>query len=143
MTLGIDICHDFLGLQEHNDKATIEKLLASQAHNGDINLNPEITAWCAGWINFCERSAGNQGNGHLNARSFLTYGTHVELKDIQRGDIMVFSRGNNGYSGHVTYFEGHSTDGTQTLCTGGNQGLPGSVCTEVQNIDRLLGIRRS
>ncbi len=148
--LGIDVSIKYIGLREIENRVKIMDLLKSQSHNGDILIDPKTTPWCAAWVNFCERTTGRPGTGKLNARSFRTYGEEIwtrgnpktkwNLGNIKRGDILVFERGSNGYSGHVTYYDRREDDGTW-LCLGGNQN--DMVCINRYTTDRLLSIRRS
>lgn len=142
MTKGIDVLRKYVGLQEVDDRKEIMDLLASQSHHGDISIDPSVTAWCAATINFCERSVGNPGNGHLNARSFLTYGEPVELADAKTGDIIVFDFEHDGIHGHVTYFVElvQKMSGTYISCLGGNQG--NEIQESNYNVNNIVGIRR-
>ncbi len=136
--LGIDISRKYLGLHEEKDNDKLRFLLKSGGD--DIAINPAKTPWCAAWINYCERAAGNKGTGMLNARSFLTYGKPVkDLKDAKEGDILVFKRGIASWQGHVTYYAGYDKSlGIKVL--GGNQ--KDSVCEAYYSPGTLLGIRR-
>src|ERR1041385_5402096 len=114
---GIDVAKQYLGLQENRD---VKKLIAFFKEEEMPALNPATTPWCAEFIGACERKAGNKGTGKLNARSYLDYGTPVNIEDAQEGDILIFSRGNNNWEGHVTYFV-KIIDGDYVQCLGGNQ----------------------
>lgn len=122
-----------------------DSFLAKFLHKYGFQINPEKTAWCAAFINACEREAGNRGTNSLAAQSFLKYGDPVKEEDIQPGDIVIFSRGVHSWQGHVGYFESWSDDyvsgsaGLRVL--GGNQ--DNKVCSKVYGKERLLGIRRS
>lgn len=85
----------------------------------NLNVDPKITAWCAAFVNSVLATNGLQGNGALNARSFLTYGKGVDRPE--KGDIVVLKRGNNAAQGHVGFYAGEGRNG-QILVTGGNQG---------------------
>lgn len=144
MTKGIDVLKSHLGLQEIKNKEQIMQLLQSEAIDGDIAIDPATTPWCAASVNYAERASGHKGNGKLNARSFLTYGIPVELKDIQYGDIMVFARGSNGWEGHVAYYDhGYNKDSNIVYTASGNQGAIGEISIERQDLHKLLGVRRS
>ncbi len=119
--LGIDAMQQHLGQQEVRDRHEIMDWLKSQAVDGDIAIDPSTTAWCAASVNASERQAGNDGNGHLNARSFLAYGDPVDIKFAQRGDIAVFDFEHDGVHGHVTYVNRVLNNGTLLECLGGNQ----------------------
>lgn len=138
--LGIDVAKTKLGLQEVKDR----KALIDFFKTNHIDLDPSTTPWCAAFVNSCERTAGKPGNGKLNARSFLTYGTEVPKNQIQHGDILVFARGSSTWQGHVTYFDAwdHDKQGNVIMrVLGGNQS--DSVCYSWYSLGKAIGIRRS
>ena len=137
---GYDVAKSHLGLHEVKDRRELMKFMS--AHG--MVIDPSTTPWCAAFIGACERKAGKLGTGKYNARSYLTYGTPVKLKDAVKGDIVVFSRGGSSWQGHVTYFDGMDQDSegnTLLRVLGGNQ--RDSVCVSYYPLTRLLGIRRS
>lgn len=142
---GIEVMRKMEGWDEVNNFKQLTEFLESQSHNDDISINVRTTPWCAAMINATERAAGNPGNGKLNARSFLNYGKHIELKDAKEGDIVVFERGTDGWSGHVAYYINHGKVSIQHL--GGNQWSQYRKASDEVNIGftpitKLLGIRR-
>lgn len=134
---GIEVAKQHLGQQEIRDRSALINFF--KANN--INCDPKTTPWCAAFINATERSVGNKGTGSLAARSFLKYGTKVEEDDALEGDIVIFARGSNGYSGHVTYFVKWDDDNNTVIVLGGNQS--DMVCYSHYSQDRIIGIRRS
>lgn len=119
--LGIDVMRQHVGLQEVRDNKQIKAFLKSQSINGDIAIDPAQTPWCSAIMNACERYVGHITLGKLNARSWLTYGEHVELKDAKEGDIVIFDFGHDGVHGHVSYFEFDNDAYNLVTCLGGNQ----------------------
>lgn len=147
MTTGYQIMQTHIGQNETSDYQEIMNFLASESHNEDIIVNPRKIPWCAAMMNACERAAGNKGTGKLNARAFLDYGTPIKIEDAEPGDICIFARGNDGWSGHVTYFVSYDESTNRMKCLGGNQFNPRTGQSDIVNIevtapDRLLGIRR-
>lgn len=138
---GIDVAKKYLGLQEIRDRHVLKSFFVSEAIHNDIVIDPATTPWCAAFVNACERVAGRKGTGRLNARSFLKYGAPIDLNQAQEGDIVIFSRGSNGYSGHVTYFVAYEDSDDTIICLGGNQA--DMVNKAKYSCGRLLGIRRS
>lgn len=136
--LGIDVAKTKLGLQENDDRKELMEFFRINARQGDILVDPSTTPWCACFVNACEREVGNKGTGMQNARSFLDYGSKVELDDIKFGDICIFPRPGSSWMGHVTYFE--KLDNGVLVCIGGNQA--NEVCRERFSPQSLLGIRR-
>lgn len=139
--IGLDVCKQYDGLQQDRNNTQLRNLLASEAVNGDIAINPAQTSWCAAWMNFCERSIGNPGTGSLAALSFKTYGQSVDPDNAQPGDILVFvfpfdSPGH----GHVTYFLSWDDDANTVNCLGGNQNHMIKESAYVQ--DYIVAIRR-
>lgn len=135
---GYNIALDYLKDHEVHDNLKLKAFFRKYAKNGDIDINPATTPWCAAFVNACERAVGKPGTGMLNARSFLKYGRIIQLHEAKRGDIVIFTRGSNSVQGHVAYFDG--IDGAYIKTLGGNQN--DSVCFSLYSKFRLLGIRR-
>jgi cell wall-associated NlpC family hydrolase len=76
------------------------------------------------------------------ARSFLYWGERVQREDIQRGDVVIFPRGNAGWQGHVGFYvETQVHDGKEYwIVLGGNQ--QNEVRYDFYNPQRALGVRR-
>ena len=73
------------------------------------------------------------------ARSFLGWGSPINPQDIQRGDIVVFPRGREGWKGHVGFYVGRAKNGSWIIL-GGNQA--NQVRYDLYDPKRALGIRR-
>jgi uncharacterized protein (TIGR02594 family) len=144
---GLEIAKHSEGEDEINDRYELRSFFKTWSINGDLDIDPSTTPWCAAFVNACERAAGFKGTGKLNARSFLKYGKEVKLEDAKEGDIAIFKRGNSNWEGHVTYFIEAATrfnSGNPYVtieCFGGNQG--DKVCYANYRASDLLGIRRS
>lgn len=137
--LGIDITKEYEGLNEVKNNGSIKSLLRSKAVKGDIDIDPAKESWCSAWMNFTERSVGHKTKGSLMARSWEDYGEKVELKDIKRGDILVFDFEHNGINGHVTYFDREKLGGV--VCLGGNQS--NNIQESFYSKENIIAIRRS
>lgn len=127
----LQIAQRFLGMNEHRNKDVLRKFLG---------INPASTPWCAAFVNAVLKEAGIKGTGSNLARSFLKWG--VETDRAQIGDIVVFTRANSNWQGHVAFYigMGQGKDGTlyvQTL--GGNQS--DSVNVQYYKESNLLGVR--
>lgn len=81
------------------------------------NVDPQMTAWCAAFVNAALGANGLKGTGSLSARSFLNYGEATN--DPRQGDLVVLKRG-RGNQGHVGFFEGYDANGNVRVF-GGNQ----------------------
>lgn len=138
---GIEHMKARLGLVESNpaDRKILMDFFKKYAVNGDIVVDPQTTPWCACMVGACERAAGNKGTGAQNARSYLNYGTRVNIEDARQGDIAVFKRGDSTWMGHVTYIDAVKVGGL--ICMGGNQN--NSICRQFYPYANLLGIRRA
>lgn len=131
-----DVASKMLGLSERADSAAISDFIKRSA---GISIDPKVTPWCAAFVNGVLGAAGVEGNGRVNARSFLNFGKPVDVPRM--GDIVVLSRGDpNGWQGHVGFFQGFDANGN-IVVLGGNQGNKVSVATYGR--DKLLGFRRA
>jgi len=124
----------FIGLQERQDRQELRDL---------IGVDPVRTEWCAAFVNAILEIDGIPGSESVSdvplmARSFLNWGEPVNPEDIQRGDVVIFPRGNEGWKGHVGFFiaeeKGH------WIILGGNQ--RNEVRYDYFKPSRALGIRR-
>ncbi len=123
-----------MGMNERDQNAALSEYLS----NGGVNLDPAVTAWCAGAVNAAIQETGGKGTNSLAARSFMDWGSPVD--NPQKGDVAVFSRGDpSSGQGHVGFFDGFNDDGTIRVL-GGNQGDAVSIASF--SPDRLLGYRR-
>lgn len=128
----------YVGLQETSDKEFLQSRLG---------VNPSTTEWCAAFVNTILKEQNIPGSesvsdNPLMARSFLAWGTRVERADRKRGDVVIFSRGNSGWQGHVGFYVGSAkVDGVeQWLILGGNQ--DDSVSYALFKPSTVLDIRR-
>ncbi|QLQ33213.1 MAG: TIGR02594 family protein [Candidatus Thiothrix singaporensis] len=125
----------FIGMREDANR----KELAAFIQKAGLQVNPDSTAWCAGFTNAVLHANGIQGTGALNARSFLEWGTATN--NPQPGDVVVLYRGNpNGWQGHVGFFAGFDQQGNVQIL-GGNQG--DKVSVESFPKSRVLGFRKA
>lgn len=125
----------FIGLNEWNNREQISDL---------VGVDPVTTEWCAAFVNAVLKLDGIPSSAivsdhPLMAKSFLQWGVPVDAKDIVRGDIVVFPRGNAGWQGHVGFYVGTTTSG-HYLILGGNQS--NSVKYSIFPARSAIGIRR-
>jgi uncharacterized protein (TIGR02594 family) len=116
-----------LGEDEIRDQSKLQDFFRKEG----VSVNPRTTAWCAGFVNASLKEAGITGPGggkSLAAADFVKYGTNVEPKDIQPGDIGVV-RGTSSGTGregkHVGFLTGETrmvNGRLQAKMLGGNQG---------------------
>ena len=109
-----------------------------------VGVDPVRTEWCAAFVNAILEIEGIPGSetvseNPLMARSFLEWGSPINPQDIERGDIVVFPRGREGWKGHVGFYVGRAKDGSWIIL-GGNQA--NQVRYDLYDPKRALGIRR-
>jgi uncharacterized protein (TIGR02594 family) len=105
---------------------------------GHPQVTNDETAWCAAFVGAMLKRAGFPNTKSLLARSYLKYGVSVNRKDAQPGDIVVFTRGNSTWQGHVAFFV--RDHGAFIEVLGGNQA--NAVNKKKYQAKSLLGIRR-
>lgn len=114
------------------------KVVAYFKDAGHSQVTNDETAWCAAFVGAMLKRAGFANTKSLLARSYLVYGKEVQRKDAQPGDIVVFSRGNSTWQGHVAFFV--KDHGAFLEVLGGNQA--NAVNKKKYQAKQLLGIRR-
>lgn len=92
------------------------------------------TPWCAAAVGGVLEEVGIRSSRSAAARSYMKWG--VKLRAAAVGAIVVFARGNNGWSGHVGIVVGKDKWG-HLLVWGGNQGDTTSI--KPFGVDRVLG----
>lgn len=125
-----------VGLHEVSDRKQLRQLMG---------VDPLHYEWCAAFVNMILNLHYIDGSESvseypLTARSFLQWG--VGVAEPQRGDIIVFPRGEYQWQGHVgfyvdTVYEDHLK---YYLILGGNQN--NSVSVEMYLAKSALSIRR-
>lgn len=128
----------YIGLSERQHRTELREF---------TGVDPVQVEWCAAFVNAVLELDGIPGsssvsNVPLMARSFLTWGERVEPDDIQRGDVVIFPRGNAGWQGHVGFYvETQTHNGREYwVILGGNQ--YNEVRYDLFKPSRALGIRR-
>ena len=127
----------YIGLDERIHRTELKALL---------DVDPVRTEWCAAFVNAVLELDGIAGSDSVSdvplmARSFLFWGERVEPADIQRGDVVVFPRGNQGWQGHVGFYvDTQIIDGKEIwIILGGNQS--NEVRYDFYSPSASLGIR--
>ena len=125
----------YVGLEERNNRTEIREF---------TGVDPVRVEWCAAFANAVLELDGIPSLNDqdrlppLMARSFLSWGTRVERSAVQRGDIVVFPRGTQGWQGHVGFFV-EEQNGLWVIL-GGNQ--DNTVSYALFDPRRAIGIRR-
>jgi uncharacterized protein (TIGR02594 family) len=128
-----EVAKSFVGSNERRDAQALSKFFSKTAGQ---NLDPRKTAWCAAFVNATLAANGQKGTDGLLAREFLKVGTPT--KEPTQGDIVVLSRGNSSWQGHVGFYAGKDSKGN-VLVLGGNQG--DAVSVSAYPSSRVLGYR--
>jgi uncharacterized protein (TIGR02594 family) len=131
----VDTAHDYIGLNEYQHRKQIKEF---------VGVDPVRTEWCAAFVNAILNINDIPGSESVSdvplmARSFLKWGEPVNPEDIQRGDIVIFPRGNEGWKGHVGFFIAEEKG--LWIILGGNQN--NEVRYDYYKPSRALGIRRA
>ncbi|MEB4591994.1 TIGR02594 family protein [Candidatus Thiothrix sp. Deng01] len=125
----------FIGMREDENRQE----LATFIKQAGLSINPDSTAWCAGFTNAVLHANGIKGTDALNARSFLEWGEATN--NPQPGDVVVLYLGSrDGWQGHVGFFAGFDSAGNVRIL-GGNQG--DKVSIESFPKSRVLGYRKA
>ena len=128
----------YIGLEERTHRRELKDL---------VGVDPVRTEWCAAFVNAVLEMDGIPGSSSVSdtplmARSFLSWGTGVHKSQIQRGDVVVFPRGTQGWQGHVGFYvETRTYQGRDYwLVLGGNQ--DNTVNYQLFDPRTSLGVRR-
>lgn len=132
MAAALDVAETMLNKHERQDRQELTRFLAVPGQSVD----PQTTAWCAGFVNAVLSKTGMVGTGSLMARSFLGWGAPVS--NPGPGDVVVIKRGEAPF-GHVGLYVGKNQDGTIRVL-GGNQSDRVSVANYATK--DVLGYRR-
>ena len=105
----------YIGLSERQHRTELREF---------TGVDPVQVEWCAAFVNAVLELDVIPGSASVStvplmARSFLTWGEPVEPEDIQRGDVVIFPRGDKGWQGHVGFYV--ETQDGRWVILGGNQ----------------------
>ncbi len=130
-----------LGMNEDRDRDAIKSYLK----DGGVDLDPDVLAWCAAFVNSTLKQEGFKGTGSAVATSFGEWGKSVAAGDMKKGDILVEMRGKAAgeVGGHVGMATGETRmkgGRLQIEMLGGNQG--DTVTKKWVDADKL-NIRRA
>ncbi len=125
-----------LGLNETDNRQELKSFLG---------VDPFYYEWCAAFVNSVLEENDIPGSESvsdypLTARSFTNWGYSVQ--NPERGDIIVFPRGNQGWQGHVGFYVKTVMVNNKEMymILGGNQA--DSVSLEVFPASMAITIRR-
>jgi len=134
----METARSMIGMHESYDRTALKEFMG---------VDPTRIEWCAAFVNSILYRSGIPGSESVHrfpllARSFLHWGTRVDLNDVKRGDIVIFPRGSAGWQGHVGfYYDSYIEDGVEHwLILGGNQ--ENSINISGYPKHRVIGVRR-
>jgi uncharacterized protein (TIGR02594 family) len=114
-----DFAQTMQGLKDHDPRghALIQQYLTS----GGAGMDPAVTAWCAAFVSASFSKAGISGPAAANiATSWARWGSHVDPKYAQKGDVLVSMKGHRPgqTGGHVGIVTGPTVDGSIPVIEG-------------------------
>ena len=130
-----DEARKMLGVREGPGKSNNAAVIKLYAESGHAWVKEDSVAWCAAYVGAMLRRAMLKSSGSLAARSYLKWGERLDKPKL--GCVVVFSRGNHAWQGHVGFYAGETRTHVKVL--GGNQ----SNMVKIANYpkSRLLGYR--
>lgn len=134
-----DYAEQYIGFHERRNREQLLEIL---------QIDPANTEWCADFVNGILALEGIPNlydinhNYPLTARSFLQWGISISPEQIQKGDLVIFPRGNSSWQGHVGFYtESKVVNGREYyVILGGNQS--NQVGYELYKASDALDIRR-
>lgn len=108
----LTVAEQYVGLHERRDRVTLREFMG---------IDPLQVEWCAAFVNSVLSESGAEPTGSLMARSYLSWGASTLTPTP--GDVMVFSRGAEGWQGHVGFYVAtvDYKDSQYWIVLGGNQ----------------------
>lgn len=93
-----------LGLKETPGAPSTKRILEMYRLAGHPYVKDDGVAWCSAAANAWMAEAGHKGTGSLAARSWLKWGKKLDHdKPLPRGAVVIFTRGNSTWQGHVAF----------------------------------------
>lgn len=133
-----DVAASFIGFSEGAERNVLSSFIEKTTGG---SIDPQVTAWCAAFVNAALGAKGVEGTNALAARSFLDWG--VPTTEPTQGDVVVLWRDSpESGKGHVGFYVGPSEREGYIKILGGNQGKDGKVSIEDFPIKRVLGYRQ-
>lgn len=131
----LKLAREELGVAEVTGAKSNPRVIEYFADAGHPEVRSDETAWCCGFVSAMLHRSGLPTTGSLAARSYLNYGK--KLTEPKLGCIVVFSRGNSSWEGHVAFFISETATTIRVL--GGNQNNRVSIASYPKS--KLLGYR--
>lgn len=131
----LELARAELGTKESPGSKNNPVVVQYYADSGNAGIRDDSVAWCAAFCGAMLKRAGLPNTGSLAARSYLNYG--IALDDPKPGCIVVFTRGNSSWEGHVGFYIGETANHIKVL--GGNQSDSVSIASYPKS--KLLGYR--
>lgn len=113
--LWIQIAKKEIGVKEITGGET--KRIIEYHATTTLKASEDEIPWCSSFMNWVMIQSGYSGTNSAAARSWLAFGR--KSMTFKKYSIVVFKRGNNGWSGHVAF--AMADLGGTIRCLGGNQ----------------------
>ena len=132
-----EVALEYIGLHERFNRDELTELMG---------VDPIHTEWCAAFVNAVLEKDEIENLYDINhprpltARGFLDWGYTVKRSLVQRGDIVIFPRGDIAWQGHVGFYIETDKKTGQWIILGGNQNK--EVKYSLFSPTRSIGIRR-
>lgn len=136
-----DTAKAYEGLKEFPGAKHNPEIVKMFADTGNDWVSDDETPWCAAFVGAVLAQCGIQGTGRLNARSYLKWGKPIDIRNAERGDVVILSRGKSQTSGHVAFYDSVATRAGHVRLLGGNQG--NAVSVKDFPVANILGVRRA
>ena len=131
----LELAREELGTKESPGTKNNPVVVQYYADSGNAGIRDDSVAWCAAFVGAMLRRCDLPSTGTLTARDYLKYGT--PLDEPKLGCIVVFTRGNSTWEGHVAFYVGETANNIKVL--GGNQSNSVSIASYPKS--KLLGYR--
>ena len=134
-----DLAQRFIGIKEVPGSVSNPQILA-MLRLDDVWPAGDETPWCSAFVNYICWLMRLPRSHKLNARSWLSIGEAIPLRQAEAGyDIVILSRPPSPESGHVGFYAGME-GAEKVLIAGGNQ--RDGVCVAPFDTVRIIGVRR-
>ncbi len=128
--LWLKIARREIGVTENRSNPRILEYLATVNHLPRDARQTDATAWCAAFVNWCLKTAGQSTLDSAWALDWRQWGAGLDTHRI--GAVTVFSRSKTKTNGgHVGFYLGQTADAVTLL--GGNQGNRVSITDYPKN----------
>lgn len=131
----LEMAREEIGTKEAPGTKNNPVVVQYYADSGNAGIKDDSVAWCAAFVGAMLRRCDMPSTGTLTARDYLKYGTKLDTP--KPGCIVIFTRGNSTWEGHVGFYVGETDKNIRVL--GGNQSDSVSIASYPKS--KWLGYR--